>query len=68
MVFNKFLLASCCNDIENFDKYSIDGNQCYYEDRLIGEFCEKIENSTSEIYFKPYQTIEYININFTIKK
>jgi hypothetical protein len=67
------ILAHLCNDIENAKDYKIVDGKCYYNGKFIGEMKgEKIcvEDSTliADILFKPIQSVQSINMAFTINK
>jgi len=68
MITNNKIVASLCNDIENFKYHRIDGYNCYYKDKLFAEIREVITENTLEIYIKPIKSVEYITVNFTINE
>jgi hypothetical protein len=70
---NNTMLAYFCNDLQNAQNYKVEGNDCYYKDKFIGEWEEKVErNANNEFifsaYFKPVKPVESINVNITIEK
>ena len=73
-MLNKYLLAHICNNSENVDYYRINGNDCYYKEKIIGtiEFDPQVDESerliSYNIYFKPSTPVESIGITLTIDK
>ena len=69
MKIDSMILAKFYNDIENVNHYKVDGDDCYYKDKLIGEIkAEYDEIKGLNIYFKPIRSISTINITFKKEK
>jgi hypothetical protein len=66
-IMGNIMLAYICNDLQNAQNYKVEGNNCYYKDKFIGEVAEKIENDAINIYFKPVLPVKSINVSITIE-
>lgn len=69
LIDNKYL-ALICNDLDNFEDYSVDGDNCFHKEKLIGkissEFIDSDDGIIHKINYQSLTPIEFINVELNI--